>query len=151
MITCKNFAQPTRFPVCTHESLSHLSCAHHYHYHKHYLIVIFRGLAPGVSSSCSQEMLHYSREPGVSHPRGDPVCCPLLIPENVTVLITRTVRVRGIVQVHYGAGVEVGEVELLLLVGDEGPGEIVSHRILLQRHLPTQTLPPEQLLVLADL
>ena len=96
-------------------------------------------------------MLHHCGEPGVSHPRGDPVSGPLLVPEDVAVLITRAVRVRGIVQVHHGAVVEVWEVELLLLVGDEGPGEVVGHRILLQRHLPTQTLPPEHLLVLADL
>ena len=96
-------------------------------------------------------MLHHCREPGVRHPRGDPVGGPLLVPEDVTVLVTGAVRVRGIVQVHQGAGVQVGEVELLLLVGDEGPREVVGDRILLQRHLPTQTLPPEHLLVLADL
>lgn len=77
-------------------------------------------------STLTQQLIHRSGEPRVGHPRGHPIGGSPLVPGHVTVLVTRTVAVTVLVVINDHGGEQVGEVQLLLLVGDEGAGEGVG-------------------------
>ena len=77
-------------------------------------------------STLAKQLIHCCGEPGVRHPRRHPVGGSPLVPGHITILVTRAVAVGLLVVLQDHAGEQVGEVQLLLLVGNEGTGEGVG-------------------------